>query len=199
MSASMRWLAFVQFCSWFTLFAMFVYTRAGRGEAALRRRAVPGSEAYEAGANWVGVLFATYNGLGELAALIIPYFVRRYGLRMAHRINLWMGAAGLLSMLVIREAEWLLVSMIGLGFAWASIISLPYAMLANNLPSRKMGVNIGIFNIFIVIPQLLAAGRAARVARRVRRRRSFLCARHRRHRLVPRGRGGAARAGHRTR
>jgi maltose/moltooligosaccharide transporter len=82
--------------------------------------------------------------------------VRRYGLRMTHRINLWTGAVGLLSMVFIRDAEWLLASMVGLGFAWASIIALPYAMLANNLPSRKMGVNIGIFNIFIVIPQLLA-------------------------------------------
>jgi maltose/moltooligosaccharide transporter len=91
-----------------------------------------------------------------LAALVIPFFVRRFGMRVAHRINLWMGAAGLLSMLLIRDPEWLLLSMIGVGFAWASIISLPYAMLANNLPSRKMGVNIGIFNIFIVIPQLLA-------------------------------------------
>jgi maltose/moltooligosaccharide transporter len=57
----------------------------------------------------------------------------------------------------VRDPEWLLASMIGLGIAWASIIALPYAMLANSLPSRKMGVNIGIFNIFIVIPQLLAA------------------------------------------
>ena len=83
--------------------------------------------------------------------------VRRFGIRQAHRSNLWLGAAGLLSMLLIRDPDWLLVSMIGLGFAWGSIISLPYAMLANNLPSRKMGVNIGIFNIFIVIPQLVAA------------------------------------------
>jgi maltose/moltooligosaccharide transporter len=156
MSASMRWLAVVQFCSWFTLFAVFVYTtpavaRMHFGDSS------PGSAGYEAGANWVGVLFATYNGLGAVAALIIPFFVRRFGLRSVHRVNLWIGAAGLLSMMVIRDADWLLVSMIGLGFAWASIISLPYAMLANSLPSRKMGVNIGIFNIFIVIPQLLAA------------------------------------------
>ena len=86
----------------------------------------------------------------------MPVMVRRFGLRLTHRINLWLGAAGLLSMLLIRDPHWLLASMIGFGFAWASIIALPYAMLANNLPSRKMGVNIGIFNIFIVIPQLLA-------------------------------------------
>ena len=77
-------------------------------------------------------------------------------MRRTHQLNLMIGAAGLLSMLVIRDPDWLLVSMVGLGFAWASIIALPYAMLANNLPARKMGVNMGIFNIFIVIPQLLA-------------------------------------------
>jgi maltose/moltooligosaccharide transporter len=155
MSASMRWLAVVQFCSWFTLFTIFVYTAPAVARLHFGASG-PGTEAYEAGANWAGVLFATYNGLAALAALIIPFFVRRYGLRMTHRINLWTGAAGLLSMVFIRDAEWLLASMVGLGFAWASIIALPYAMLANNLPSRKMGVNIGIFNIFIVIPQLLA-------------------------------------------
>jgi len=157
MSASMRRLALVQFCSWFTLFTIFVYTTPAVAKLHFGTT-VAGSEPYEAAGNWVGVLFATYNGLATLAATIIPYFVRRFGMDVAHRINLWIGAAGLLSMMLIREPEWLLVSMIGLGFAWASIISLPYAMLANNLPSRKMGVNIGIFNIFIVIPQLLAIG-----------------------------------------
>ncbi len=157
MSSSMRWLALVQFCSWFSLFAIFVYTAPAVAKLHFGASG-PGSAAYEAGANWAGVLFATYNGLAVVAALVIPYFVRRFGTALAHRINLWAGAVGLLSMLWIREAEWLLVSMIGLGFAWASIISLPYAMLANNLPARKMGVNFGIFNIFIVIPQLLAVG-----------------------------------------
>ena len=155
MSASMRRLALVQFCSWFTLFTIFVYTTPAVAKLHFGSSS-PGSPAYEAAGNWVGVLFGTYNALAMLAALIIPYFVRRFGIRMAHRINLWMGAAGLLSMTLIRDPDWLLVPMIGLGFAWASIIALPYAMLANNLPSRKMGVNIGIFNIFIVIPQLLA-------------------------------------------
>ena len=105
----------------------------------------------------MGVLFATYNGLGAVTALIIPWFVKRLGIRRAHQLNLWLGACGLLSMLLIRDPDWLLASMVGLGFAWGSIVALPYAMLANNLPSRKMGVNMGIFNIFIVIPQLLAA------------------------------------------
>ena len=155
MSASMRRLALVQFCSWFSLFTLFIYTTPAVARLHFGTT-VAGSAAFEAAGNWVGVLFATYNALGMLAALVIPHFVRRLGVRQAHRINLWMGAAGLLSMMWIRDADWLLAPMIGLGFAWASIISLPYAMLANDLPSRKMGVNIGIFNIFIVIPQLLA-------------------------------------------
>ena len=155
MSASMRRLALVQFCSWFSLFTLFIYTTPAVARLHFKT-SVAGSPEFEAAGNWVGVLFATYNALGMLAALIIPSFVKRLGIRLAHRISLWMGAAGLLSMMFIRDPDWLLAPMIGLGFAWASIISLPYAMLANDLPSRKMGVNIGIFNIFIVIPQLLA-------------------------------------------
>ena len=154
MSASMRWLAVVQFCSWFSLFTLFIYTTPAVARLHFGS-ATPGSPAYESAANWVGVLFGTYNALGALAALVIPSVVRRLGMRRAHLLNLWIGAAGLLSMLLIRDPGWLLVSMIGLGFAWASIVSLPYAMLANNLPPQKMGVSMGIFNIFIVIPQLL--------------------------------------------
>jgi len=156
MSGSMRWLALVQFFSWFSLFTIFVYTAPAVAKLHFGATS-PGTPAYEAGANWVGVLFAAYNGLGAVTALILPFVVKRLGMRRTHQLNLWIGAAGLLSMLAIRDPDWLLASMIGLGFAWASIIALPYAMLANNLPSRKMGVNMGIFNIFIVIPQLLAA------------------------------------------
>ena len=157
LSASTRWLAMAQFFSWFSLFAIFIYTTPAVAKLHFGTDQA-GSPAYEAGANWVGVLFATYNGLGALAALIIPWFVRRYGMRRTHQVNLWIGAAGLLSMLLIRDPDWLLASMVGLGIAWASIVALPYAMLANNLPALKMGVSMGIFNIFIVIPQLLAAG-----------------------------------------
>jgi len=155
MSGSMRWLALVQFFSWFSLFTIFVYTTPAVAKLHFGAT-TPGSPGYEAGANWAGVLAATYNGLGALTALILPFFVKRFGARRTHQLNLWIGAAGLLSMLVIRDPYWLLASMVGLGFAWGSIIALPYAMLANNLPAGKMGVNMGIFNIFIVIPQLLA-------------------------------------------
>jgi maltose/moltooligosaccharide transporter len=83
--------------------------------------------------------------------------VRRLGIRVSHLINLVLGGVGLASFAVIRSPEMLVVSMVGVGFAWASILSLPYALLADSVPSRKMGVYMGIFNFFIVIPQLVAA------------------------------------------
>ena len=156
MPRTMRRLAVVQFFSWFALFAMWIYTTAavagthfGSGD--------PTSAAYNEGANWVGVLFAAYNGFAALAAIAIPWMARALGLRMTHLVNLWLGAAGLLSFLLVRDPQWLLLSMVGVGFAWASILSLPYAMLSGSLPATKMGVYMGIFNFFIVIPQLVAA------------------------------------------
>lgn len=156
MPQTMRRLAWVQFFSWFALFAMWIYTTAavtqvhfGAGDTV--------SAAYNDGANWVGVLFGAYNGFAALAAIVIPLMVRAIGLRWSHLCNLWLGAAGLLSMLFIRDPHWLLLSMLGVGFAWASILSLPYALLSDSVPVAKMGVYMGIFNFFIVIPQLVAA------------------------------------------
>jgi maltose/moltooligosaccharide transporter len=83
--------------------------------------------------------------------------VRKFGIRWSHLVNLWLGAAALLSFFVIRNPHWLLLSMVGIGFAWASILSLPYALLSDSVPAAKMGVYMGIFNFFIVIPQLVAA------------------------------------------
>lgn len=156
MPESMRRLAGVQLFSWFALFAMWIYTTAGVTQT-LYGTADTASAAYNEGANWVGVLFAAYNGFGALAAIVIAWMVRRWGLRLSHVVNLCLGGAGLLSFLYIRDPRWLLASMVGVGFAWASILSLPYALLSNHLPTEKMGVYMGIFNFFIVIPQVLAA------------------------------------------
>jgi maltose/moltooligosaccharide transporter len=156
MPVSMRQLAWVQLFSWFALFAMWIYTTAGVTETIYGTTDVH-SALYNEGANWVGVLFAAYNGFAAVAAVVIPLMVRRWGLRISHLINLCLGGAGLLSFLLIRDPAWLLASMVGVGFAWASILSLPYALLSDNLPAGKMGVYMGIFNFFIVIPQLLAA------------------------------------------
>ncbi len=156
MPRSMRRLAWVQFFSWFAMFALWIYTTPAV-TAVQFGSSNPLSSAYNAGANWVDVLFGAYNGFAVLAALIIPQIVRRAGVRWTHVINLAAAAAGLISFLWVRDPRWLLLSMLGVGFGWASILSLPYTLLADSLPAEKMGVYMGIFNFFVVIPQLLAA------------------------------------------
>jgi len=156
MPAGMRRLAVVQVFSWFALFAMWTYTTAA--VTAFHFGATdPQSEAYNNGANWAGVLFAAYNGFAMLAAMFIPGLSARFGLRLTHLVNLLCGGLGLLSIMAIHDPVWLLLSMVGVGLAWASILTVPYALLSDAVPAGKMGAYIGIFNFFIVIPQLLAA------------------------------------------
>ena len=157
MPLAMWRLAPVQFFSWLALFSMWIYTTPAVAQVDFGA-ADAHSAAFNDGANWVGVLFAAYNGFAALAAAVIPLMVRRFGLRLAHLVNLWIGGAALLSFLVIRDPDWLLLSMVGMGFAWASILSLPYALLSDSVPAQKMGLYMGMFNFFIVIPQMVAAG-----------------------------------------
>jgi maltose/moltooligosaccharide transporter len=156
MPRRMRELIPVQFFSWLALFAMWTQTTPAVTRVHFGATDATGA-VYNEGANWVGVLFAAYNGFAALAAFVIPVMVRRFGMRVTHLINLWLGGSALLSFLLIRDPDWLLLSMVGVGFAWASILSMPYALLAGSVPSRKMGVYMGIFNFFIVIPQLVIA------------------------------------------
>ncbi len=156
MPSTMRQLAWVQFFSWFPLFSMWsmmtpAVTSFHFGSSD------PQSIAYNEGANWVGFLSGAYNGVSIIAALLIPLAVRKLGLKGTHQFNLTLGALGFLSMMWIKDPTWLLVSMVGVGFAWASILSVPYAILSNAVPANKMGIYMGVFNFFIVIPQLVAA------------------------------------------
>lgn len=156
MPNTMKQLAWVQFFSWFALFAMWIYTTSAVTSFHYGSDD-PTTAAYNNGADWVGVLFAAYNGFAAIAALCIPIIVKKFGIKIAHSINLMLGAVGLASFMVIKDPSLLIWPMVGIGFAWASILSLPYAMLSGAVPSHKMGVYMGIFNFFIVIPQLLAA------------------------------------------
>lgn len=152
----MRQLAFVQFFSWFAMFAMWIYGTSAVTSYHFGATDVT-SAAFNDGADWNGVLFASYNLFAALAAIAIPFVANRLGCRVCHLINLSLGGLGLISFYFIDDPKLLLISMVGVGFAWASILSLPYALLSNNLPAHKMGVYMGIFNFFIVIPQLVAA------------------------------------------
>lgn len=156
MPTTMRKLAVVQFFSWFALFSMWIYTTAGVTEFHYGTTDTA-SAAFNSGANWVGVLFAGYNGFAAIAAVVIPVMIRLTSIQISHCINLFLGGIGLASFLLVSDPDYLLINMIGVGFAWASILSLPYALLSNALPAQKMGVFMGIFNFFIVIPQILAA------------------------------------------
>ncbi len=156
MPKTMGQLAFVQFFSWFALFAMWIYSTP-----AVTRHIFGASdtvsEAYNKGANWVGVLMAVYNGFAALMAFLLPVLARLTNRKITHLIALTFGGIGLASFYFIKNPNMLLISELGIGFAWASILAMPYAILTGSLPQNKMGVYMGIFNFFIVIPQILAA------------------------------------------
>jgi maltose/moltooligosaccharide transporter len=156
MPGTMKQLAWVQFFSWFALFAMWIYTTAAVTSYVYHTTDTT-SALYNQGANWVGVGFATYNGVAALVAFAIPVLARRTSRKIAHAICLVCGAAGLLSVFALTDPRFLLGSMVGVGIAWASILSMPYAILTGSLPPSKMGYYMGVFNFFIVIPQIVAA------------------------------------------
>ena len=156
MPIAMRKLAPVQFFSWFALFSMWIYMTSAVTQVHFGATDTTGL-AYNTGANWVGLLNGAYNGFAALAAIFIPLMSKRLGVRLTHAVNLWIGALAFASFYFIKDPNWLLLSALGIGFAWASILSIPYALLANHLPPQKMGTYMGIFNFFIVIPQLVAA------------------------------------------
>jgi maltose/moltooligosaccharide transporter len=113
---------------------------------------------YNDGADWLNVCSSVRNGVAALFAFIIPMIAYRTNRKITHLICLVIGGLGLLSIYFITDPKMIIVSMGMVGVAWASILSMPYAMLSNALPSNKMGYYMGVFNFFIVIPQIVAAG-----------------------------------------
>ncbi len=156
MPGQMKRLALTQFFSWIALFIMWIYTTPVVTRYVFGATD-PASPAYGDGADWVGVLFSVYNGVAALAALGLPLLARRIGPARTHMVGLLAGALGYAGFLVIRDAHLLLLPMVGIGIAWASILTMPYVILAGVLPQDKLGMYMGIFNFFIVLPQLLVA------------------------------------------
>lgn len=153
---TMKKLAVVQFFSWFALFAMWIYTTPALAQH-IEGTTDTTSKAYNDMGNWVGVLFAFYNGFAALFAFLLPVLAKRFSRPATHLIALLAGGAGLISLYLFKDEKLLIISMAGVGLAWCSILAMPYAMLTQALPAHKMGVYMGIFNFFIVIPQILAA------------------------------------------
>ncbi len=156
MPKTMKQLAVVQFFSWFALFSMWIYTTQAV-TSYIYHSTDPKSELYNEGADWVGVLFTVYNGVAALVAFLLPVIAKKTSRKFTHFLALLLGGLGLISIYFVHDPKLLLISMIGVGIAWASILSLPYAMLSSSLPPDKMGYFMGVFNFFIVIPQLVAA------------------------------------------
>ncbi len=156
MPKTMGQMAVVQFFSWFALFAMWIYTTAAVTTHVYGTSDTT-SALYNEGANWVGVLFGIYNGFAAVVAFGLPVLAKLTSRKTTHAISLVIGGIGLLSFYFITNPNLLLISMVAVGIAWASILSMPYAILTGSLPASKMGVYMGIFNFFIVIPQILAA------------------------------------------
>ncbi len=158
MPFTMRQLAWVQFFSWFGLFGMWVFsTPAIAHHIYGLPLADNSSETYQDAGDWVGVLFGVYNAVSAVFAFFLPAIALKIGRKSTHMLSLILGGLGLLSIYIAPNEYWLLLSMFGIGIGWASILAMPYAILAGSIPPRKMGVYMGIFNFFIVIPQIINA------------------------------------------
>lgn len=156
MPVAMRQLGLVQFFSWFALFSMWVFTTPAVAQHVYH--VLPGdtsSEKFADAGNQVGILFGVYNGVSAIYALCLPALARATSRKTAHALSLTAGGLSLLWIYFIQSPSMLVYPMIGIGLAWGSILSMPYAMLSSVLPVNKMGVYMGIFNFFITFPQIV--------------------------------------------
>jgi len=156
MPEAMGKLAWVQFFSWFGMFCVFLYF-----PPAIARNIFgavsESSELYAEGIEWAGICIAAYNFICTVFAFILPRLADRIGRKNTHAFGLFCGATGLVSLWFIHDPYLVLISTVGLGIAWSSLLSMPYAMLVSAVPEERTGVYLGIFNAFIVIPQIVAA------------------------------------------
>lgn len=156
MPKPMRQLAIVQFLTWVGLFCLFLYFAVAVARNVFGA-ASPADPAYTDGIIWAGYCSGFYSAICFVVSPILPYIVERLGKRGTHSLCLLLGAAGFLSIPLIHEKWLLLLPMVGVGIAWASILSMPYSILSSSIPSNKMGVYMGIFNFFIVLPEITSS------------------------------------------
>jgi len=152
----MRRLAVVQFFTWLGLFCMWIYFTPAIARGVFQGE--PGSAAYQRGLEWGGVCFAVYNGLAFVVSFgLVALASRGVRAKQLHRVGLVCAGLGLAAVGLVRTPELLLLCMAGVGVGWATILSMPYALLANAIPGDRMGFYMGVFNFFLVLPQILAA------------------------------------------
>jgi maltose/moltooligosaccharide transporter len=154
MPATMRQLAVVQFFTWFALPCMWQFF----GIAVARHVfGAPNEQSplFAQGTEWGGLCFAVYNVVCFVIAFLLPSLAKNTSRKTVHLIALVCGGLGLISVLFVTNKWMLFLSMAGVGIAWASILSMPYVMLSTAVPAARMGVYMGVFNLFIVIPQIV--------------------------------------------
>jgi maltose/moltooligosaccharide transporter len=156
MPKTMGQLAIVQFFTWVGFYCMWLYTTAAIAQSVYGTVDTT-SKAFQDAGDWVGVMFTVYSGISAIAAFLLPVLAKRIGRKYTHMICLIIGGMGLISLIYIKSPQILLLPMIAIGLAWASTLTMPYAILAGALPPAKMGFYMGVFNFFIVIPQLIAS------------------------------------------
>jgi maltose/moltooligosaccharide transporter len=157
MPLTMRQLSSVQFFSWFGLFGMLVFSTPAIAHHIYGLSLDDHGSAYQIAGDWVGILFGVYNAVSAVYAFFLPAIAKKIGRKLTHAVSLAFGGLGLISIYFVPNENWLFLSMFGIGIAWASILAMPYAILAGSIPAKKMGVYMGIFNFFIVIPQIINA------------------------------------------
>lgn len=156
MPATMLQLAIVQFFTWFAFFSMWIYTTPAIAQSVYGTTDTT-SKAFQDAGDWVGVMFTVYSAVSAITAFLLPVLAKRIGRKYTHMLCLIIGGIGFLSLIFIKSHTFLLIPMVAIGLAWASTLTVPYAILAGALPPNKMGFFMGVFNFFIVIPQLIAS------------------------------------------
>jgi maltose/moltooligosaccharide transporter len=156
MPATMKQLAVVQFFSWLGLFCMWMFFGLATAQQ-IFHTTDPKSPEFDAGTAFGGQTFAWYSIVCFLVAFVLPLAARATSRKLVHALALVAGGVGLLSTGFIHDRVLWQCTMVGVGVAWASILAMPYAMLSGALPAERMGVYMGIFNFFIVIPEILAS------------------------------------------
>lgn len=156
MPPTMLQLAMVQFFTWLAFFSLWIYATPAVAQNAFHSTDTT-SKAYQDAGDWVGIMFMVYSGVSGIAAFLLPLIALKTSRKLTHMICLIIGGSGLVALLFIQNKMLLLLPMVGIGLAWSSTLTMPYAILAGALPADKMGFYMGVFNFFIVIPQILAA------------------------------------------
>jgi len=156
MPKTMAQLAIVQFFTWVGFYCMWIYTTPAIAQNAYGTIDTT-SKAYQDAGDWVGVMFTVYSGVSVICAFLLPMLAKKIQRKYTHMLCLVIGGIGLVSLVFIKSHSMLLIPMIAVGIGWASTLTMPYSILAGALPPAKMGFYMGVFNFFIVIPQLIAS------------------------------------------